>query len=161
MMTILSKKYRLKDGRVYWHQLYFAIAPRWMKAYSPPGGDYNYAFYLYQPHKYLIALYDHVRYFIQRGYRGYSDRDVWSIDYYLNSWMPQALEQLKRTTHGHPIGMTKKQWEHRLDQMINAFKIAKNIDYYTYVKPEECRAARRQFRKNFDVFKNYYFSLWA
>jgi hypothetical protein len=157
---MLLKKYHLKDGSIYWHRLYYDIMPRFMTRYAPPFGAYNYAGYLYQPHKYVIALYDEVKWFIQRGYRGYSDRDVWSIDWYLCSWMPQALEQLKRTTHGHPIGVSKKSWGNKLDLMINAFKIARKIQDYDYKMPKEYKLALRQFRRDFNVFKIHFFSLW-
>jgi hypothetical protein len=159
-MNIVSKRYRLKDGSIYWHKLYYDIMPRFLTRYSPPLGDYNYAHYLYQPHKYVQELYLAAKWFMQRGYRGYSDRDVWSIDFYLNSWMPKALEQLKRTTRGHPIGMSEKAWDLKLDRMIRAFETAKAIEGYEYLTPEKYRVALRQFRKDFDVFKNHYFSLW-
>lgn len=157
---MLAKRYLLKDGSIYWHKLYFDIVPKWMTKYSPPFGAYNYAHYLYQPHKYFGELYDEVRYFIQRGQRGFSDRDVWSIDYYMCSWMPQALEQLRRTKHGTPIGLTPKQWDSKLDRMINAFKIARKIQDFEYIKKEEYQVALKQFRKDFNVINTYFFNLW-
>jgi hypothetical protein len=158
--NMIPRKYRLKDGSIYWHKLYFAIMPEWTTRYSPPFGDYNYAAYLYQPHKYIIALYDEVKWFIQRGRRGYSDRDVWSIDWYITSWMLQALEQLKRDTHGHPIGMSKHSWDTRLDLMVNAFRIARKIQDCDYKTPEEYNLALKQFRRGFNLFKTHFFSLW-
>lgn len=154
------KKYLLKDGSIYWHKLYYDLVPDILTQYAPPGGDYNYAYYLYQPHKYVVALYYQAKWFIQRGRRGYADRDVWSIDWYLCNWMPQALEDLKRTSHGHPIGMSQKTWEGKLDRMINAFKIARKIQDYDYVNRAEYTVALKQFRKDFNVFKTHFFGLW-
>lgn len=154
------KKYRLKDGSIYWHRLYYDIMPRFMTRYSPPLGDYNYAAYLYQPHKYIVALYDQAKWFIQRGYRGYSDRDTWSIDYYLCSWMPQALTTLKKRKIGHPWGLTKRSWDAKLDRMINAFEIARKIQDYDYKTTAEVQAAVKQFRKDFNVMNTHFFSLW-
>lgn len=159
-MIVIAKRYRLSDGSIYWHRVYFDLVPNWMTKYAPPGGDYNYAAYLYQPHKYIIALYDQVKWFIQRGYRGYSDRDTWSIDYYLCSWMPQALATLRKRKIGTPIGLTKKQWNAKLDRMINAFKIARKIQDYDYKTAKECQAAVKQFRKDFNLVKVYFFNLW-
>jgi len=153
------KKYRLKDGSIYWHKLYFDVVPEWMTKYSPPLGDYNYAAYLYQPHKYVIALYDRVKWFIQRGCRGYSDRDAWSIDWYLCEWMPRALADLKRNTHGHTPGRTRKAWDAKLDRMINAFRIARKIQDYEY-KSEDMQAAVKQFRQDFNVVRMHFFDLW-
>lgn len=44
-----------------------------------------------------------VKYFCQRGYRGYSDRDVWSVDWFLAQILPKMLLQLKNTKHGTPM----------------------------------------------------------
>jgi len=49
--------------------------------------------------------YDRIKYFFQRGVRGWSDRDTWSLDYYLNTWIPDALRRLKKVKHGVPIDM--------------------------------------------------------
>lgn len=157
---MILKNYRLKDGSVYWHKLYFAIIPNWMTKYSPPLGNYNYAAYLYQPHKYIIALYNQAKWFIQRGYRGYSDRDTWSIDYYLCEWMPKALETLKKRKIGHPVGLTNRSWSDRLDRIANAFKIARKIQDYDYKTTAEVQAAMKQFRKDFNLVKIHFFDLW-
>lgn len=45
-----------------------------------------------------------VKWFFQRGWRGYSDRDAWSIDWYLNKWMPKAVRSLK-DGNGYPGGL--------------------------------------------------------
>lgn len=52
-------------------------------------------------------MYDQVKWFIQRGRRGWSDRDVWSLDWYLceSTMMPDALRHLKKTKHGVPFQM--------------------------------------------------------
>jgi len=157
---MILKKYRLNDGSIYWHKLYYDIMPRFMTRYAPPLGDMNYAAYLYQPHEYVIDLYNQAKWFIQRGYRGYSDRDAWSIDYYLCSWMPAALTTLKKRKIGHPCGLTDKAWHDKLDRMINAFKIAQKIQNYDYKTKEEAQAALKQFRKDFNLVKIHFFNLW-
>jgi len=154
----MLNKYRLEDGSIYWHKLYYAIMPRFMTRYSPPGGDYNYAAYLYQPHRYFIALYDHVEAFIQRGYRGYADRDIWGLDYYLAGWMPAALEQLRRTKHGTPLGMTPKGWDTRLTIIVDGFKAAKAMDDIPGVK--RYRQLKRQMDKGLKMFAECYLNLW-
>lgn len=156
----MLKKYHLKDGSIYWHKLYFDIVPKWTTKYSPPFGAYNYAYYAYNPHKYFVALYDEVKWFIQRGYRGYSDRDTWSIDWYLCTWMPEALATLKKRKIGHPIGLTNRAWQVKLDRMINAFKIAHKIQNCDYKTVKEAYAAQKQFRKDFNLVKIHFFNLW-
>lgn len=157
---MILKKYRLKDGSIYFHKLYYDIMPAWMTKYAPPLGDYNYAAYLYQPHKYVIALWDHAKWFIQRGYRGYADCDTWSIDGYLCDWMPEALEALKKRKIGRPQGLTNKTWHDKLNRMINAFRIARKIQNGDYKTAEETQAAMKQFRKGFNLVKMHFFNLW-
>lgn len=157
---MIAKKYLLKDGSIYWHKLYYAMMPSIFTKYSPPGGHYNYAYYLVHPHVYFGDLYLEAKWFIQRGSRGYSDRDTWSIDYYLCSWMPQALATLKKRKIGHPYRLTKKTWNSKIDRMINAFKIGKKIQDYDYKTKEEVQTALKQFRKDFNLIKTYFFNLW-
>ena len=39
-----------------------------------------------------------IKYFVQRGRRGYSDRDIWSYDYFLADIIGNGLKQLADTT---------------------------------------------------------------
>jgi hypothetical protein len=50
-------------------------------------------------------VYRNVKWFIQRGRRGWADCDTWSLDYYLNGWMPDALRHLKAHKHGTPLSV--------------------------------------------------------
>jgi len=43
-----------------------------------------------------------VKWFIQRGRRGYSDQDVWDMHSYLDSIIPPMLRELADMAHGHP-----------------------------------------------------------
>lgn len=44
-----------------------------------------------------------IKWFFQRGFRGYSDKDVWNIDkWFLNIIIPM-LKQLKKRKNGYPI----------------------------------------------------------
>lgn len=38
----------------------------------------------------------------QRAWRGYSDKDVWSLDHYLCRVIAPALRQIAANTHGYP-----------------------------------------------------------
>ena len=41
-----------------------------------------------------------IKWFIQRGQRGWSDRDSWSIDWWLSEIMPSILIKLKNSKAG-------------------------------------------------------------
>src|ERR1700677_1618409 len=51
------------------------------------------------------SYYYWVKYKIQRANRGWADCDVWSLDYYLSQWLPDALKLLRNTKHGTPLSM--------------------------------------------------------
>lgn len=52
---------------------------------------------------YPSDIYRRVKWFVQRGRRGYSDRDVWSWSTHMNRMMPQILRNLRENKHGVPI----------------------------------------------------------
>lgn len=164
----MTKKYCLKDGSIYWHKLYFGLMPDWTKKYCPPGGDYNYAAYLYQPHKYFIALYDHVKYFIQRGRRGWSDRDAWGWYNHHAEMMVGVLQYLRQHKHGYPTGLTPSKWAKKLNVMEQGFqaRIDEENDvtsYKTLSRPEERKlifSRRRKLMLGLKYFRTYYYNLW-
>lgn len=86
-----------------------------------------------------------IKTFYQRGRRGWGDRDVWGLDHYLSKVIPEALEHLKKTGHGHPELLSDEErndpnwdpssndfqekhkndseiWDGYLDEMIFGFK---------------------------------------
>ena len=48
------------------------------------------------------SLWFSVKHFIQRGRRGWSDRDLWSLDNHLEKILAGSLVRLADTAHGHP-----------------------------------------------------------
>lgn len=95
------------------------------------------------------AIYYDIKYFAQRGRRGWADCDTWSLDYYLDGWLPDALRHLKKTKHGTPMGMFPTEpeyidetgnpteaaheiaiarWDATMDKMIAAFEANRRID---------------------------------
>ena len=66
--------------------------------------------------------------FFQRGWRGYADRDLWSLDGYLSRWLPQALRQFARTTHSYPgNGMTDTEWIVLVHKMADGFEAHRRL----------------------------------
>ena len=103
-----------------------------------------------------IEMYREVKYFIQRGRRGWSDRDAWSLDYYLTSWMPEALGYIRKHKHGVPIDMydakdvndygnpskdgqaaAEARWDLPIGQMISGFEAARRIVDTDYPELQE------------------------
>jgi hypothetical protein len=102
-------------------------------------------------------IYYDIKYFIQRGRRGWSDRDAWSIDWYLcePTMMPAFLRRLKAHKHGTPMTMFPteaeyiqsdgnpteeaheiaiRNWDATMDKMIAGFEAAWRINDGLYEK---------------------------
>jgi hypothetical protein len=165
---VILRKYRLKGGSLYWHRIYYDLVPNWMCKYGPPGGDYNYAAYLYQPHKYFMALYNNVKYFIQRGRRGWSDRDAWGWNSHHSEVMVGVIKYLLEHKHGYPVGLTPGKWDKALKVMEDGFQAAVDDDNdftsYKTLSPQAYKkliySRRRKLMLGLKYFREYYFSLW-
>lgn len=121
--------------------------------------------------------------FIQRGKRGWANRDTWNFDYFLADVIVGGVKYLKKTQHGHPSALTQKQWDKILNEITWTFKTAKKIsdgDVF-YIDVEEYDKLARQWKKKmyggitlklltkkecmkyergFNLFKKHFFSLW-
>ena len=93
--------------------------------YEETQGDKLYGFFryrLFQDYLNPKDWYKEVKYFIQRGIRGYSDRDLWSYDWHLSKVIRDGLRDLAKNTHGHPCNFkTQKSWEKKLNEIANSF----------------------------------------
>ncbi len=109
-----------------------------------------------------VQMYDEVRWFIQRGRRGWADCDTWSLDDYLDGWMPDALRYLKEHKHGVPMGMfeglptnehgyhdneyfnvAEERWNEVMDKMVAAFEANRRIGGGLYEKELGLEPMRR------------------
>lgn len=131
---------------------------------------YRKSYYVTHPLALVKHLRREIKYFYQRGRRGYSDADVWSLDWYLNSWLPEALEDLKSQLDGHPTNLCdtvdflthedcsgEQKWRDTLDVMIDGFKAAREIESGWLPKEDP---AWERFNKGMKAFHDHYFSLW-
>lgn len=121
---------------------------------------WNYWYLVRHPWVIVEESYCHVKWFCQRGARGYADCDVWSLDSYLCRWMPKALAELQANKTGHPVGMTRKGWDNRLERMKRGFTEAQKIMDMDYRTPRECRTAQRRMQHDLHVFTEHFLSLW-
>ena len=95
--------------------------------------------------KKLKDIYNNIKWFIQRGIRGYADCDIWDLDYYLSEILPRMLKQLKKNQHilptwkdGESEEVAQKRWDSYINKMINTFETAKQIAESDYVYTESC-----------------------
>ena len=55
-----------------------------------------------------------IKWFIQRGSRGWSDQDAWNLFSYNSRVMSEALNYLSQITNGYPEEYTYKRWKIKL-----------------------------------------------
>jgi hypothetical protein len=119
----------------------------------------------------------------QRVFRGYDNRIIWSLDYYLSEMLPIWLRELKQEKAGIPtvcfeeddwdndkceykkgaIERACNKWDDILDGMIEGFEAHKKAeDDCTSWKigTPEYEEYRKKFNKGMDLFKEYFNCLW-
>ena len=123
-------------------------------------GLFGWSYMYLAGHPWIIVKesYYRIKWFIQRGHRGYADCDVWGLDGYLAGWMPAALKQLEDNKLGRPCGMTRRGWDTRLRIMREGFEAARAIG--DIPEKEQYRQLKRRLDKGLKVFSEHYLSLW-
>jgi len=123
-----------------------------------------------------------VKWFYQRGSRGWSDRSAWSIDTWLVDNLIPMLERLKNNKHGTPASMFRKKdgvdkdgnstdeahrlaeqrWDNVLNEIIYGLKCAKKIEDsdYDYEDKELSKQLTKSSRRSFELIGKHLFSLW-
>lgn len=63
-----------------------------------------------------------IKYFFQRIFRGWSDRDLWSLDLTIARFTLPRLKRFRERNIGTPGGFTEEEWKETLDMMIYAME---------------------------------------
>ena len=108
--------------------------------------------------------YRNIRYFIQRGKRGYSDCDIWGLNYYLADIITNSVRELKEQVHGVPCDIPKKvgekhsfnlkksikEWKRILGEIQWTFEIVHRINENDWfiVRDERKRSKYKNLEKN-------------
>lgn len=104
-----------------------------------------------------------IKWFIQRGRRGYADCDLWSLDWYLLSWLPKAIRELKTISYGHPIGIkSHKEWKKILTRMADGLEAGYTLVDLGYNIRQKDRRLKleKQFNEGMGLFVKYFVNLW-
>lgn len=101
-----------------------------------------------------------IKWFIQRGKRGYADCDVWSLDWYLLGWLPKAIRQLRDTTHSYPTsGITPREWGKVLTKMANGLESGYKLGE-EYGLEQKVKKLKKEFNEGFKLFQKWFWNLW-
>lgn len=100
-----------------------------------------------------------IKYFIQRGRRGWADKDVWDVDYYLSKIIPPMITYLREVTHGHPADLSEKEWDEILEKIEQGFIASQRMQSSEY-SIEEYEADEKIFNEGMELLAKWYFGLW-
>ena len=122
------------------------------------------------------------KFFIQRGRRGWSDQDAWSIDYWLVDNLIPMLKRIRydRTgtpmnffrkkdgvdKHGNPTDgaqvLADKRYDEVLDKIIYGLKCAKALQEldYDYKDKNKTKLLNKRVEKTFTLIGKHLFTLW-
>ena len=102
-------------------------------------------------YNWLIDLPRNIKWFIQRGRRGYADCDTWNLDVHLAEVIVGALSELKEYYHG------EEHVKEKFEKIITTFKLyLEMVDTPRKLTEEE----DKQYYQGWILFKKYYTHLW-
>lgn len=103
-------------------------------------------------------LYLKIKWFIQRGRRGFADCDVWDFDIYLSRIIKDGLKELKQWKDGYPCDVSPKEWDKILSDIIYTFETEEKCleDF----KHDSERNDDKRKNRGWVLFKKYFHNLW-
>jgi hypothetical protein len=113
-----------------------------------------------------INMFKEIKYFIQRGKRGYSDRDLWDFDNYLSKIIPPAVRHLAKNAMGCPEILEEIAQGFEAAEQIKTLKyhFAWNKDgsekYTMEYKEEKQKQIAVKFDRGMELFGKYFLNLW-
>lgn len=100
-------------------------------------------------------LYKEIKYFVQRGIRGWSDRDIWGFDSYLARVISSGTERLYDIARTMPLEFVKygdkeghKRWKKVLGKISSSFEFAKDLSNGD-IKPYALRNIKSNLIKSY------------
>lgn len=130
----------------------------------------RYKFYKIKRIFYKIgSFFRKIKWFIQRGKRGYADCDLWNLDTYLEGVMSKGLRGLAKMTSGYPNSYeTFDSWQKQLNDiadLVEKFNPDNCLDWDSnFIKDSDWKKAEEESaiarEAAFDWFKNNWNSLW-
>ena len=120
--------------------------------------------------------------FIQRGKRGWADRDCWCMDHYLAKVIDETTMYLINNKQGYPRELSERKWADILIRINDTFHLAKRVSdgdiiltktikqynqFKRLYKTDDTMRMKiftpketKDFYAGFDLFKKYFFNLW-
>ena len=147
----------------------------------PDKGFFGYAPHYFFTHPWVAIKFisQEIIWAWQRVFKGFDDRVIWSIDWYLAEKIPLWIQRLKETKHGVPFSMftddqlsspngisnestdiASIKWNVVLDKIILGFEsYIKFKDMYD-IHSDEYIQLDKDFKIGFNLFKKHFGDLW-
>lgn len=103
-----------------------------------------------------------IKWFIQRGRRGWAEEDVWNLDYYLEKVISGAVGELAKHHISYPNfgeAKTDKNWTRILKKIAIGFKIVKDAED-NFVSYDKIRKAQKVEKESLKLLVKYFHCLW-
>lgn len=129
-----------------------------------------------------MNIYKSIKWFIQRGRRGYADCDVWSFDSYIAKMISSGIRTLKKSHHGCPrelwdegaVNQECWRWEEILEDIAQGFDASQKIldmDYFFIeenedgmyvhkIDKERMEQLTKKYKRGISLFSEYFMNLW-
>jgi hypothetical protein len=90
----------------------------------------------------------------QQNKYGFDERETWSLDFTFIAWVYPRLKMYREINAGYPMGITKKQWNKIIDEMIEGFEL--------YLKTDNLynKEANEKLERSLDLFREYIRTIW-
>lgn len=104
-----------------------------------------------------------IRYTLQFFKRGFSDRQLWSLDVTIAEFILPRLQRFKEINSGLPFHKTEdrhcteEEWREILNKMIFAMEYIKNLDQITSTKATD---EYTRYQEGMTLFATYFIDLW-
>ena len=112
--------------------------------------------FLSDPLGYISLCLDEVKYFFQRGWHGYSDKDFWNAEDHLSYLLSASCEKLRVTGIAHPSKYDNiEDWHRVLTEIQEGFDLYRNNHY-----EEDETIWRDKLDHSFQLLHENFESLW-
>ena len=98
-----------------------------------------------------------IKWFIQRGKRGYADCDVWDFDSYLSRVIANGVRELKDGT-GYPADLSVRKWNTTLEKIAVGFEAQVKLPDFPTREDEKKLLVKAKI--GMELFQKYFKSLW-
>lgn len=108
-----------------------------------------------------------IKWFFQRGIRGYDDRAHWNMNWWFLKIAPKIIREIKERTPGTPVDIEYDEWMNILEKMASYFENSlkeEDLSYEDYGEYEKYIEHLKKQKENLDagleLFIRHFNDLW-